>query len=123
MQPLRWSEFDPDDDPTPEPLEAGYLEPPRRRPPTAVGTATPRPPTPPRRPRADPEGLTLLQRRARTALAGLFTAAGTSVALATDLWSVAAAGIGVAALGVLVGYRAWRAPSVHSPRPRRRRPR
>ena len=123
MQPLRWSEYDPDDDLPPEPLEAGHLDPPQRRPPTAIGTATPRPPTPPRRPRSGREGLTLLQRRARTVLAGLFTAAGTGVALATDLWSITAAGIGVAALGLLVGYRTWRTRSVYAPQAHRRRTR
>jgi hypothetical protein len=35
---------------TPGPQEQGWLEPPRRRPPTAVGVATPPPPRRPRRP-------------------------------------------------------------------------
>lgn len=35
----------------PEPQEQGWLEPPRRRPPTAVGVATPPPPHGPRRSR------------------------------------------------------------------------
>lgn len=39
------------DDWLPEPQEQGSLEPPRRRPPTAVGVATPPPPRGPRRSR------------------------------------------------------------------------
>src|SRR4051812_19833728 len=35
----------------PEPQEQGWLEPPRRRPPTAIGVATPPPPRGPRRSR------------------------------------------------------------------------
>ncbi len=121
MRPLRWSEFDPDDEPHPKPLEAGRLDPPRRQPPTAIGTATPRPPTPPHRPRTQREGLSRLQRGARTALAGLLTTAGTGLALATDFWSVGAVGLSVAGLGLLVAYRALRAPSIHAPQRRRRR--
>jgi hypothetical protein len=43
------AEFIPDPEWSPDPLPSGRLGPPRRKPPTAVGTATPRPPRPPGR--------------------------------------------------------------------------
>ena len=60
----------------PEPQEQGWLEPPRRRPPTAVGIATPPPPRGPRRSRYRE---TRMQRIAR-AFAQLAFATGAGVA-------------------------------------------
>jgi len=85
----------------PVPLPAGALEPPRRRPPTAVGTLE----QPPRRPRRSRYrvGPSLLRRVALRGLAMLFLVGGTAV-----LWPLSwqsSVGASLLSLSVHVAHR------------------
>src|SRR4051812_15578772 len=81
----------------PEPEERGWREPPRRRPPTAIGVATP---PPPRGPDVTPYYRTRVQRIGRAfALASVSASLG--IAAGTFVWMP----ILVASLAVLVGGR------------------
>jgi hypothetical protein len=97
---------DPDDEPRREPLEHGRLDPPRRKPPTAVGTATPRGPRRPyRRGRYDNLGLTRTRRIAMGLLSGMLaTSGGVATVVA---WPGAGSwwGLGVVAMGVALAYQ------------------
>jgi hypothetical protein len=84
-----------DPDWQPEPLESGLLGPPGRKPPTAVGTATPRPPRRPHRPDRYSRSTKML-RIARGAL-GL-------ILLATGVTLIGGAPFGIAPLGVALGF-------------------
>jgi hypothetical protein len=105
---------------TPDPQEKGWLEPPKRRPPTAVGVATPPPPH--RRGGRYP-------RESRIRHFALATG-GFSLALAAGIatGALAPAAISVAVIGGLAGYavfrrisnaiarRRWRASRAHAQR-------
>ena len=98
---------DPDDEPRREPLEHGRLDPPRRKPPTAVGTATPRGPRRPYRPgRYHNLGLTRTRRVAIGLLSGVLAVSG-GVATAVA-WPGPAAlwGFGSVAAGMALAYQA-----------------
>ena len=93
---------DPDDEPRREPAEDGRLDPPRRKPPTAVGTATPRGPRRPYRPgRYNNLGLTSTRRIAMGLLSGLLAASGGVASVVAwpgggILWGLAAVAAGIA---------------------------
>ena len=86
---------------SPLPLTAGSLEPPRRVPPTAVGTME----QPPRRPRRSryPAGPSLLRRIALRGLAVIFLI-GSAVALWPLSWQ-SSVGAGLMSLSVHVAHR------------------
>ena len=91
---------DPDDQPQPEPLEQGRLGPPRRKPPTAVGTATPRGPRHPHRPSRYATGLTRTRRVAIGLLSSLLVASGGAILVLTSpgasmVWGFGAVGVGL----------------------------
>jgi hypothetical protein len=89
----------------PEPLEHGWLEPPRRRPPTAVGIATPPPPREPRFPRYRETRM----RRIRRALGQIVV----SVSLGLAAGAFIEAPVLFALLFGLLGLRsAWRRRSI-----------
>jgi hypothetical protein len=86
----------------PQPQESGSLGPPRRKPPTAVGTMELPPPKPPRG--RYPEGRSLLRRIALAVLAAVLLGAGLAV-----LWPLGwrvVAGVALVALGRRVIRRA-----------------
>ena len=88
-------------DSSPIPLTAGSLEPPRRVPPTAVGTMQ----QPPRRPRASryPAGPSLMRRIALRGLAFIFLV-GSAIALWPLGWR-SSVGAGLMSLSVHVAHR------------------
>jgi hypothetical protein len=98
-----------DDERAPEPLEQGNLEPPRRKPPTAIGTATPRGPRRPYRPgRYHRLGMSRTRRIALGLLSGLLTTSGAAIG-ATAWPSMGMAvtfGVGMLSAGIFIGYHA-----------------
>jgi hypothetical protein len=121
MQPRRQSSFEPDEERGPPPLPDGRLDPPRRNPPTAVGTATPKPPPHPYRPTRYGRGVTRLERTARGFLGSLLVAAGGVTVTLAPVVTAAVAGAVITVTGALVAYRAFRAPSLfHTPSAARR---
>jgi hypothetical protein len=113
MRPERRPDWEPDDDDGPDPLPSGHLDPPRRTPPTAVGTATPRPPSRPYRPTQYGRGLTRLQRIARAALGTMLLGSGSALVWTSWIWIATVAGVGVIGAGALVMYSAARARSIY----------
>ena len=96
-------EFTPDEW-RPEPQPEGRLSPPGRKPPTAIATATPRPPDKPyRRYRSS-----RLQRIARGMLAGLLIGSVPVAVAAFGPLVGGVVGIGLGGLGALVGLRVVR---------------
>lgn len=88
-----------DDAELPEPESWGSLEPPRRRPPTAIGLLTP---PPPRRPDADDVYTGFLRQRLAQGFVGTTVAAlGTAIAAATG----GATGFSIGAILALGGAR------------------
>lgn len=94
MQPRRQPSFDPDDEWRPQPLADGRLDPPRRDPPTAVGTATPPPPSRPYRPTRYGRGLTRLERIARICFGGVLAVGGGLAVAITPVGAPMVAGAG-----------------------------
>ena len=119
MGAWRESRPEPDDDREreewhPEPLESGALEPPGRKPPTAVGTVPPpREPRPPYR-RGRYRGLTGLERITRTGLGALLASSGAALAVMGPLGVATVAGVGVLGAGVVAAYRALTAPPLRA---------
>jgi hypothetical protein len=104
MDELNRSGFTPDEEWHPETLADGRLGPPGRKPPTAIATATPRPPHRPGRYRR----LTTLQRIARGMLSVLLVGSG---ALTTSLFASVVgvvAGTALGGLGAAVAIRLLR---------------
>jgi len=103
--------FEPDDW-QPEPLPSGSLNPPGRKPPTAVGTATPRPPSPEYRPTRYGRGLTRVERIARASLGGIAFVGGAvgSVVVPVGLATVLCAT--TCAAGLLIARRSMKIPSI-----------
>jgi hypothetical protein len=100
---MKQPEFTPDEW-RPEPQPEGRLGPPGRKPPTAIATATPRPPGKPHR-RYRPSRL---QRIARGMLAVLLIGSAPVAVGALGLLAGGVAGLGVGAIGALVGLRVVR---------------
>jgi hypothetical protein len=113
-------QFEPDDW-QPEPLPDGRLGPPRRRPPTAIGTATPDLPSPAYRRARHRFGPTRLQRIARTALGTTLCSAGgvTGFLAPIGLGTIVSA-FSIAA-GIFIAHRALTTPSSHRSAPYRQR--
>ena len=116
MNIARQPQFEPDDW-QPEPLPDGRLGPPRRKPPTALGTATPDPPSPAYRRTRYRTGLTRRQRIARAALGTTLCSAGGIAAFLAPIGLgtiVSAFGVG---LGILIAHRALTKPGVYRSAP------
>lgn len=93
-----------DDDWHPEPQTAGRLGPPGRKPPTAIATATPRPPRQPYRP-GRYRGLGATQRIARGMLSTLLVTSGSIVPLIQTSLIGLTLGLTLGGLGILVAAR------------------
>ena len=123
MTRSRQPHFEPDEW-QPDPLPSGSLNPPGRKPPTAVGTATPRPPSPEYRPTRYAGGLTRLQRIARASFGGLAFVGGAVGAVVAPIGLATVACVTTCAAGLLIARRSVKVPSIfNTPRrvPRRRR--
>ena len=115
--------FEPDDW-QPEPLPSGSLNPPGRKPPTAVGTATPKPPSPGHRPTLYGTGLTRLQRIARASFGGLAFVGGAVGAVVAPVGIATIIYVTTCAAGLLIARRSLKVPNVFKNTrrvPRRRR--
>ena len=114
--------FEPDDW-RPDPLPSGSLNPPGRKPPTAIGTATPRPPSPEYQPTRYGLGLTRLQRIARASLGGLAAVGGAVGAIVIPVGLATVVCATTCAAGLLIAGRSLRVPSIFKTvrLPRRRR--
>ena len=113
MSRRRKPKFEPNEERPPQPLPEGRLVPPRRDPPTAVGTAKPKPPSEPYKPTRYGTGVTRVQRTARGFLGSVLVAGGgAAIALgsASAIVIVGAAVVGLS--GAIITYRALGAPSV-----------
>jgi hypothetical protein len=115
MRSLRWTEHDPDDDRHgPAPQADGRLVPPSRQPPTAIGLATPQPPSEPYRPTRYGKGLTHVRRAAHAALGVvLIVVGGVMIALVPPSLGtlLGATSFG---FGSFVGLRALRATDIYA---------
>ena len=111
MKRRRKPTFKPDEDRPPKPQTEGRLDPPRRDPPTAVGTAKPKPPSEPHRPTRYGSGLTRIQRTSRGFLGSLLVVGGVS-AMALGSSAILVVGAVMSLGGAVVTYRVLRAPSV-----------
>ena len=98
---------------TPEPEPSGSLDPPRRRPPTAVGVATPPPPRP-RQPSYVDRRMTRRKRLASAFVGSLMTASAASLATVGSLWP-AVLSTGLGAVGGVLLYRAFRSSRAPGP--------
>ena len=107
----RKPKFQPDDERPPKPQTEGRLDPPRRDPPTAVGTAKPKPPSDPYRPTRYGSGVTRIQRTSRGFLGSLLVAAG-GAAMVLGSAPILVVGAVMSLGGAVVTYRVLRAPSV-----------
>jgi hypothetical protein len=103
--------FEPDDW-QPDPLPSGSLNPPGRKPPTAVGTATPKPPSPEFQPTRYGVGLTRLQRIARASFGGLTFVGGAVGAVVAPLGLATVLCATTCAAGLLIARRAVKIPNV-----------
>lgn len=122
MTPSRQPYFEPDEW-QPDPLPSGSLNPPGRKPPTAVGTATPGPPSPEYYPTRYGLGLTRLQRIARASFGGLAAVGGAVGAIVVPVGLATVVCATTCALGLLIAGRSVRVPSIFKTvrRARRRR--
>ena len=112
MSRRRKPRFDQNDERPPKPLPEGRLEPPRRDPPTAVGTATPRQPSQPYRPTRYGRGVTRVERTARGFLGTLLVAGGGAAMALGPASVMLVVGALMSVGGAVVTYRVLRAPSV-----------
>jgi len=103
--------FEPDDW-QPDPLPSGSLNPPGRKPPTAVGTATPRPPSPEYRPTRYGHGLTRLQRIARASFGGLAFVGGAVGAIVVPVGLATVVCATTCAAGLFIAGRSVRVPNI-----------
>jgi len=123
MTRSREPNFEPDDW-QPDSLPSGSLNPPGRKPPTAIGTATPRPPSPEYRPTRYGLGLTRLQRIARASFGGLAAVGGAVGAIVAPIGLATVVCVTTCAAGLLIARRSVRVPSIFTSVrrvPRRRR--
>jgi hypothetical protein len=115
MRALRWKEHDPDDDNGgPAPQADGRLEPPSRQPPTAIGVATPQPPSEPYRPTRYGTGLTHVRRAATAALGVMLITVGGVVITVAPLSLGSLLGATSVGIGSIVGVRALRATKIYA---------
>jgi hypothetical protein len=112
MSRRRKPKFDPDAERPPQTQPEGRLDPPRRDPPTAVGTAKPKPPSEPYRPTRYGSGVTRIQRTARGFLGSVLVAGGGAAIALGSAAAIVVVGAVLSLGGVVVTYRALRAPSV-----------
>jgi len=98
---------DPDDQSQsqPEPLEQGRLGPPRRKPPAAVGTATPRGPRRPHQRSRYATGPTRTRRVAVGLLSSLLVAAGGMIIIETSAGTGMVWGLGAVGVGLTLAYQ------------------
>jgi hypothetical protein len=116
----RKPKFQPNEEPPPKTLAEARLDPPRRDPPTAVGTAKPKPPSDPYRPTRYGSGLTRMQRTSRGFLGSLLVVGG-GAAMALGSSAILVVGAVMSLGGAVVTYRVLRAPSLfHSAKAHRR---
>lgn len=108
----RRPKFQPDDERPPQPLAEGRLDPPRRDPPTAVGTAKPKPPSQPYRPTRYGRGLTRMERASRGFLGSLLVAGGGAAMALSSASVMLVVGAALSLSGAVVTYRVLRTPSV-----------
>lgn len=92
---------------TPEPQESGWLEPPRKLPPTAVGVATPPPPLGPRR-RTRRDGSRLKGIAVLIGLGLASTGAGILAGVGLPISALLEIGAGLTAIEIAMQYLRWR---------------
>src|SRR4029079_18835584 len=85
---------------------------PGRKPPTAVGTATPKPPSPGHHPTYYGAGLTRLQRIARASVGGLAFVGGAVGAVVPPVGLVTIACVTTCAAGLLIARRSMKVPNL-----------
>ena len=112
MKRRRKPTFRPYEDRPPKPLTQGRLDPPRRDPPTAIGTAKPKPPSEPYHPTRYGSGLTRIQRTSRGFLGSLLVVGGGAAMALGSAGAIIVVGAVMSLGGAVVTYRVLRAPSV-----------
>ena len=103
--------FEPDDW-RPDPLPSGSLNPPGRKPPTALATATPNPPSPEYHPTRYGHGFTRLERIARASLGGIAFVGGAIGSVVVPVGLATIVCVTTCAAGLLIARRSMRVPSI-----------
>ena len=103
--------FDPDEW-RPEALSSGSLNPPGRKPPTALATATPNPPSPEYHPTRYGHGFTRLERIARASLGGIAFVGGAIGSVVVPVGLATIVCVTTCAAGLLIARRSMRVPSI-----------
>ena len=103
--------FEPDEW-RPEPLPSGSLNPPGRKPPTALATATPNPPSPEYHPTRYGHGFTRLERIARASLGGIAFVGGAIGSVVVPVGLATIVCVTTCAAGLLIARRSMRVPSI-----------
>ena len=103
--------FEPDEW-RPEPLPSSSLNPPGRKPPTALATATPNPPSPEYHPTRYGHGFTRLERIARASLGGIAFVGGAIGSVVVPVGLATIVCVTTCAVGLLIARRSMRVPSI-----------
>jgi hypothetical protein len=111
MMRSRQPYFEPDEW-RPEPLPSGSLNPPGRKPPTALATATPNPPSPEYHPTRYGHGFTRLERIARASLGGIAFVGGAIGSVVVPVGLATIVCVTTCAAGLLIARRSMRVPSI-----------